>query len=65
MIVRFVIPPPVTDVGEKMHAVPDGSPEHENVTVPANPVSARTKTETGVVAWPFVAVAVFGMREIE
>jgi hypothetical protein len=64
VMVRFVNPFPVTEVGEKTHVAPDGSPEHEKVTVPAKLFSGKTSTETGVVVSPFVTVSVMGSTEI-
>ncbi len=43
--VIFVVPEVVTDVGEKLAFVPDGSPLTLNVTTPVKPFCAVTVTE--------------------
>jgi hypothetical protein len=41
-IVSVEEPSAVTDVGEKLHVAPEGSPEQVNETDPANPFNAPT-----------------------
>jgi hypothetical protein len=57
VIVRLVAPLAVTVDGEKTQAAPWGSPEHENETIPVNPLEGEMVIVLGPVVWPLVTVS--------
>ena len=63
MIVRVVLPLPVTEAGMKLQVLSAGRPAHEKVTVPVNPFVAATESIAVPVCPGLDIVIVAGLNE--